>query len=119
MAQNMYFPERTITTHLKIDHISDADIDDPEETLILLLELLLVEYLNRENAVLVDSPAPNPPLTPLFSHRSSSMEVTITYKSNGSFQYGFKVFLITEVVWVCSPPTVATANGSGKPMMKS
>lgn len=72
MAQNMYFTERTITTHLKIDHISDADIDDPEETLILLLELLLVEYLNRENAVLIDSPAPNPPLTPLFFHRSSS-----------------------------------------------
>lgn len=32
-----------------------------------------------------------------------------------SFQYGFKVFLITEVVRVCSPPIVATANGSGNP----
>lgn len=32
-----------------------------------------------------------------------------------SFQYGFRVFLITPVVFVCSPLTVATANGSGKP----
>lgn len=25
---------------------------------------------------------------------------------------------MTDVVWVCSPPTVATANGSGNPKMK-
>ena len=41
----------------------------------------------------------------------------MTYRSNISFQYGFNVFLITDVVWVCSPPTVATANGSGNPTM--
>lgn len=39
-----------------------------------------------------------------------------SYRSKISFQYGFKVFLITDVVWVCSPPTVATANGSGNPV---
>ena len=33
-----------------------------------------------------------------------------------SFQYGFSVFLMTPVVLVCSPLTVATANGSGKPV---
>ena len=33
-----------------------------------------------------------------------------------SFQYGFSVFLMTEVVRVCSPPIVATANGSGNPI---
>lgn len=32
-----------------------------------------------------------------------------------SFQYGFRVFLMTDVVRVCSPPIVATANGSGNP----
>lgn len=33
-----------------------------------------------------------------------------------SFQYGFRVFLITLVDLVCSPPMVATANGSGNPI---
>lgn len=33
-----------------------------------------------------------------------------------SFQYGLSVFLITPVVFVCSPLTVATAKGSGKPV---
>lgn len=32
-----------------------------------------------------------------------------------SFQYGFKVFLMTAVVLVCSPLMVATAKGSGNP----
>ena len=36
-----------------------------------------------------------------------------------SFQYGFRVFLMTEVVRVCSPPMVATANGSGNPAIRS
>ena len=36
-----------------------------------------------------------------------------------SFQYGFSVFLMTEVVRVCSPPIVATANGSGNPKVAS
>lgn len=35
--------------------------------------------------------------------------------SKDSFQYGFRVFLMTDVVLVCSPPRVATAKGSGKP----
>jgi hypothetical protein len=38
-----------------------------------------------------------------------------TNRSKLSFQYGFKVFLMTEVDCVCSPLTIATANGSGKP----
>ena len=40
-----------------------------------------------------------------------------SYMSKLSFQYGFNVFLITEVVRVCSPPIVATANGSGNPIV--
>ena len=41
----------------------------------------------------------------------------VSYMSKLSFQYGFSVFLMTEVVRVCSPPIVATANGSGNPRM--
>jgi hypothetical protein len=41
-----------------------------------------------------------------------------TYMSNTSFQYGFNVFLMTEVVFVCSPPIVATAKGSGNPTLQ-
>jgi len=33
--------------------------------------------------------------------------------SNDSFQYGFRVLLMTLVVWVCSASTVRTAKGSG------
>lgn len=40
-----------------------------------------------------------------------------TYKSKCSFQYGFRVRLETWVVFVCSPLMVATANGSGNPVM--
>lgn len=46
----------TITTHLQIDDTADPHIDDAEKPLILLLELLLVENLDREDAVLTDSP---------------------------------------------------------------
>ena len=31
-----------------------------------------------------------------------------------SFQYGFRVRLMTLVVWICSPSTETIANGSGK-----
>jgi hypothetical protein len=48
--------EHTVASHLKINDIANAHIDDTEEALVLLLEFLLVENLNRENAVLVDSP---------------------------------------------------------------
>lgn len=35
----------TFTSHVEIDDISDSNIDDAEEALVLLFELLLVEYL--------------------------------------------------------------------------
>lgn len=44
---------------------------------------------------------------------------TKAYISKTSFQYGFSVFLMTEVVLVCSPLMVATANGSGNPKVHS
>ena len=57
MTLRSAFFRRTITTHRQVNDIADTDIDDSEETLVLLLEFLLVENLNRKNAVLVDSPA--------------------------------------------------------------
>jgi hypothetical protein len=41
------------------------------------------------------------------------------YTSKDSFQYGFRVFLMTEVVLVCSPSTVKTAKGSGNPFVRT
>ena len=37
-----------------------------------------------------------------------------TYISKDSFQWGFKVFLMTPVVWVFFASTITTANGSGR-----
>lgn len=37
-----------------------------------------------------------------------------THRPKDSFQYGSSVFFTTPVVLVCSPLTVATANGSGR-----
>lgn len=48
---------RTITTHLSIDDISNAHINHAEETLILLLEFLLVENLDGKDTILVDTTA--------------------------------------------------------------
>lgn len=47
----------TILTAGKVDDITNSDIDDSQEPLILLLELLLVKYLDRENAIFVGAPA--------------------------------------------------------------
>ena len=52
-------PERvpTITASVQVDNGADADVDDAEEALVLLLELLLVEDLHRQHALFVDPPA--------------------------------------------------------------
>lgn len=41
------------------------------------------------------------------------IKVRKAYTSKDSFQYGFRVFLMTLVVCVCSASTVRTAKGSG------
>lgn len=46
----------TITSHLQIYDISDPHIYDTQEALILLLKFLLVEYLDRKDAIFIDSP---------------------------------------------------------------
>jgi hypothetical protein len=47
---------RTVPTRVQVDYRPYADVYDAEEALVLLLELLLVEDLNREHALLVDLP---------------------------------------------------------------
>lgn len=41
----------TISIWSKLDHVTDSDVNNTEEALILLLELLLVKDLNGQNAV--------------------------------------------------------------------
>jgi hypothetical protein len=47
----------TITAGVQVNNVPYPDIDDAEEALVLLLELLLVKYLNRQHAVFRNSPA--------------------------------------------------------------
>lgn len=46
----------TITAGVEINHAANAHIDNAQEALILLLELLLVEDLDRKNALLGHTP---------------------------------------------------------------
>ena len=91
----------------QVKNIADTNVDDSEETLIPLLELTLVEDLHSNDRRFLDGAA----------HTISTWhhnERRIPHMSKLSFQYGFKVFLITLVVWVCSASTVMTAKGSGR-----
>ena len=45
--------------------------------------------------------------------RNDQDAIAVTHMSKLSFQYGFRVFLMTLVVCVCSASTVITAKGSG------
>jgi hypothetical protein len=99
----------TVAAGVQVDDGPDADVDDAEEALVLLLELL-VEDLDGEHALLVDLPVR---LLAVGARRGDARGMT--YMSKLSFQYGFSVFLMTLVVRVCSPLMVATAKGSGKP----
>jgi len=102
----------TISTNVQIKHAADAHVDHSEETLVLFLELLLVKDLNCENTLVGRAPVI---LISVLVSRHMPVR-SATYMSKLSFQYGLSVFLITPVVLVCSPPIVATANGSGKPI---
>jgi hypothetical protein len=46
----------TIPAGIEVYYRPYADIDDAQEALVLLLELLLVKDLNRQNALFVDFP---------------------------------------------------------------
>lgn len=48
------WPKRTVGVQPQFEHVANADIDDAEEALILLLELALVKDLDSEDAVFGD-----------------------------------------------------------------
>jgi hypothetical protein len=48
--------ETTISAYVQINHVSNADIDDSEKSLVLLFELLLVKNLYGKYAVFSGSP---------------------------------------------------------------
>ena len=72
----------TVTAGIQVDHTADADVDDPEETLILFLELLLVKDLNGQNAFLGDSPSIA--ISMMFS--GAKLGPAMAYMSKLSFQ---------------------------------
>ena len=45
----------TFCSRRKFDFITHTDVNDPEESLILLLEFLLVEDLDRQNTIFIYS----------------------------------------------------------------
>ena len=104
----------TICIRGKLNDVADPNVDDAQEALVLLLELLLVEDLNCKNAIFIRLTAYRQYLPQSMGKRTSG---ATAYKSKLSFQYGFRVLLETVVVRVCSPLIVATANGSGKPVV--
>jgi hypothetical protein len=74
------YVSRTITTGVQVDDTANTDVDNTEETLILLLELLLVKDLNGEDALFVGSPAGSRQLSKHVAEKGSS------YMSKLSFQ---------------------------------
>ena len=48
--------ETTIAADVKINHVADSDIDDSKKSLVLLLELLLIENLYGKYTILGRSP---------------------------------------------------------------
>jgi hypothetical protein len=43
--------QRTLSTLCQLDNITNPDVDDTQEALVLLFELLLVKYLHSEDTV--------------------------------------------------------------------
>lgn len=97
-----------VCTELRYD-ISNANVDNSQESLVLLFELLLIKNLYCKDAIFIGA-ADKCELNGNCIHGGGAL-----YKSKLSFQYGFRVLLLTVVVLVCSPFMVATAKGSGKP----
>ena len=106
-------PYLTITASVQIDNAANAHIDHTKKALVPLLELLLVEDLDGQYALLGDPPTFSSVIAPACCIATCLL---LTHMSKLSFQYGLSVFLITPVVFVCSPLIVATAKGSGNPI---
>lgn len=76
----------TITANVQINDISNPDIDNPQEALIFLLELLLVEYLDSQYAIFCGPP--KVVLTSLLLYddvRRSHVEYLIPIRIQGLF----------------------------------
>ena len=99
--------ERTVPSEFQVEHVADPDVDYTEEALVPLLELALVEDLDGNDRGIFHEAGMGQRLDTQTPERN-------THISKLSFQYGFRVFLITLVVCVCSASTVMTAKGSGK-----
>lgn len=76
----------TIAPRVEVYHRPDADIDDTQEALVLLLELLLVKDLNRQDAFLVHFPSPCVSVIREHMRRFESGRRGVTYMSKLSFQ---------------------------------
>ena len=46
---------QTVSVGSELDDVADPDVDDAQESLVLLLELLLIEHLHGEDAVFIHS----------------------------------------------------------------
>jgi len=85
----------------------------------LSLELSLIKDLNRNDRWILDSTnqLANAKPPSIWRTYQSSYDRQLVHKCMSckaySFQYGFNVRLMTEVVWICSPSTETIANGSG------
>ena len=58
MRHKRFVKGTTISAYFQINHIADADVDDSEKALVLLLELLLIENLYGKYAVFCGFPGP-------------------------------------------------------------
>ncbi len=75
----------------KVDRVSNADIYHSQKPLILLLELFLIEHLYCEYTVFSCTPEEKY-VKYLYQLKWRGV---VSYISNVSFQYGFKVLLMT------------------------
>ena len=73
----------TIAPRVEVYYRPDADIDDAQEALVLLLELLLVKDLNRQNALLVHFPVSS---VSVMMRRHARPRPRAAYMSKLSFQ---------------------------------
>lgn len=96
-----------MATQLEVNHIRDTNVDHTQEALVPFLELALVEDLDGNDRGIFHEAGMGQRLATQTPEHN-------THISKLSFQYGFRVFLITLVVCVCSASTVMTAKGSGK-----
>ena len=95
-----------MTPELQVYNIADFHVHDSEEALVAFLELALIKNLNSDNRGVLDSAGRDKCMV-------GNRGRVSTHMSKLSFQYGFRVFLMTLVVCVCSASTVMTAKGSG------